>query len=284
MLKILHHWMLPLAACIIWWGMLVALLSAWAAQGFPIYTFIQHRNVHVLYISDVAATNLQPIFISCAGAQGILFVLSLISERYLRHAGRLLPNARRLEKVFAGFSIAFGIIGQLGILFVSIFNTEAFHNVHIAMLVVFIVGVGISALFMVAELAMLDRSYPDVHRLRVSYVLKLVWFIIALALVLAFAANASLGHRNAAAICEWTLSFFYGFYLLILVCDLAPAASTPKGQLLKSVGDQLTRAMSWLSGVSPITREPPINASQMQETSHIGDLVLQHRQYHIVEI
>ncbi|ANB15750.1 Sfk1p [Sugiyamaella lignohabitans] len=278
---ILHHWLLPLGACIIWWGMLIALLTCWAAQGHPIYDWITHRNIHVLYISDVSATNLQPIFISCSGAQGILYVLSLVSERYLRHAGRLLPNERRREKVLAAFSIFFGIIGQLGILFVAIFNTKVFPDVHVAMLCVFIVGVGISALFMIAEFALLDRAYPDVSRLRFSYVLKLVWFVIALGLVIAFAALADHGKRNSAAIVEWIISYFYGFYLLILVFDLIPAATTPKGKLLeKKVSNQLTRALSWIPGVPVVQTEPPFNAAEMAERAEVGDIVLGHRAHH----
>lgn len=224
---VFHHWGLPLFGAVCWWGMLIALIVAWSIQGKPIYK-VQYQSTNwFVYISDVGATNLQPIFISCAGAQGLCYVLATVSERYLRHAGRLVPNRRRLEKVLAGFSIGLGIIGQLGILFVSIFNTNAFPHVHVAMLCVFIVFTGLSILCVIGEFFLLDRAYSGIRRLKISYAFKTLFFICALALAVSFAA---LHHkRNAAAVCEWTLSFLYGFYLLSLVYDLWPAHNKDKG-------------------------------------------------------
>lgn len=224
---------------------------------------------------------MQPLFISCAAAQGLLFVLSLISERYLRHAGRLLPNHRRREKALAALSIVFGTIGQLGILFVSIFNTRDYSDVHVAMLVVFIVGVGISALLFTAELALLDRAYKEQSRLRISAVLKVVWFLIALGLVIGFAVCSRNEQEEASAGCEWSICFFYGFYLLILAYDLAPAAKTRKGQLLEQkVSYGLTRAVSWIPGMNEERDEALINQNAMRELSPIGETVYKHRELH----
>lgn len=52
------------------------------------------------------------------------------------------------------------------------------------------------------------------------------------------------GSNNSAiaAVFEWMLAYFYGFYLLILVYSLYPAAVTPRGQLLeKDFGQSLSR-------------------------------------------
>lgn len=58
------------------------------------------------------------------------------------------------------------------------------------------------------------------------------------------------GSNNSAiaAVFEWMLAYFYGFYLLILVYSLYPAAITPKGQLLeKNYGQSLNRTSNRLS-------------------------------------
>lgn len=53
-----------------------------------------------------------------------------------------------------------------------------------------------------------------------------------------------------AAVFEWTLAFFYGFYLFILSWDLYPAAKTEKGALLEqSLSRSVTQAISWLPGI-----------------------------------
>lgn len=259
--------------------MLIALMACWAAQGHPVYSFMlkdgkdkDHQTI--LYISDIGATNLQPIFIACAGAQGICYVLSLTAERYLRHAGRLLPNWNRTEKIMSGCAIAFGIIGQLGILFVSIFNTNVFPHVHVAMLCVFIVGVGISTLFTIAEFVLLDRNYSGIRQIRISYILKAIWFIVCLALAIAFATCSS---PNAAAVCEWTLSFVYGLYLCLFAYDLSPAARNKKGAMFE---DRLSHQINnWTSRDSPehLTRQAPMNDNESLERSPIGELVMKER-------
>ncbi|KAA8902510.1 hypothetical protein TRICI_005871 [Trichomonascus ciferrii] len=283
MWKVLHHWGLPLFGCICWWGMLIALMVCWAVQGHPRYYFV-NPNKDILFISDVAATNLQPIFIALCCVQALCYVLTVISERYLRHAGRLLPNWRQREKVMAGLAIGFGIIGQLGIVFVSIFNTHVFKKVHASMLGVFLVGTAISALCTIAEFALLDWSYTEVNRLRISYICKGCWFVVALALTLGFLICQKVDKENAAAVMEWCLAFSYGFYLMTLVYDLLPAAKTKKGQLFEQKLDhQLTNAVSWVPGVQVLPEEPSINPSaEMREnnSSHVGENIMMHRQSH----
>jgi hypothetical protein len=150
-----------------------------------------------------------------------------------------------------------------------------------AMLVVFIVGVGISSIFFTAELALLDRSYTEQTRLRISAVLKTIWFIISLGLVIAFAVLSFNRNEDSAAGCEWTVCFFYGFYLLVLAYDLAPAAKTSSGQLLeKKVSYTLTRALSWIPGLDESRDEALINQNALRETSPVGEAVYKHRELH----
>ncbi|KAG5367903.1 Protein SFK1 [Yarrowia sp. C11] len=214
-------WIVPLLACVVWWGMLIALLTAWAVQGKPIYDFMDPDD-KVAYISDVGATSLKPVFVACAATQGGLFMAALIFERWMRHKGRLLRNHQQAEKWLSVGAIIFGIFGQVGIILVSIFDTKNHHSVHVGCLVLFIVGIGISAILNSAEYTLLDKNYPDVRRLRTSYILRWIWVAIAIVLAIIFAVCNNRDKPNVAAGFEWSLSFFYGFYLLILAFDLIP--------------------------------------------------------------
>lgn len=229
MLKYFSYWCLPILSAIIWWGMLIALLVYWCADGRPVYPWMDDGQTFP-YISHVAATKVQGVFISCAAAQGLLFVLAMAAERYLRHAGRLPKNLRRREKIMSGFAIAWSIIGELGILFVSIFNTVSFKYVHEAFLGVFIICIGISTVCNWIEYFYLDKNNKDVARIRWSTCLKVPWFFIALGIVIGFlACQKGYGKKlDASAALEWTISFWYPFYSLILAYDLLPALNTPK--------------------------------------------------------
>lgn len=62
-----------------------------------------------------------------------------------------MPNMRTRERVFSVLAIICGLIGGFGLLFLSIFDTKRFPNEHRIFLLVFIVGVGFSAIFSVIE-------------------------------------------------------------------------------------------------------------------------------------
>lgn len=224
-------WQLPLLSGILWWAMLIALLACWSGQGKPIYSWMESDPGQTfVYISDIAASNLQPIFISLAGAQGLLFVISLCAEMYLRNVQRLqhgIHNTRAVNWTLA-FAIFMAICGELSILFVAIFNTRSFHNAHISLLIVFIVCVGVSSLGSIAEYSLLDKDYPRKRHVVVSIICRSVWFTLELALVIAFA-TLRFHHRSASAGCEWAISFVYPFLQLIMVWDLWPARNKQKG-------------------------------------------------------
>lgn len=257
MLKIIHHWWLAVLSAIVWWGMLIALLAVWGAQGYPVYPWITDRRKTILYISDIAATNVQAVFISCSAVQGLLFVLALASERLLRHNGRLMPNHRRREKWSSICAIVCAFVGQLGILFVSIFNTRYFSDTHSDFLIVFIVFVGVSSLFSIYEYFYLDRHYKDYLAITFSLWYKVAWFIIELAMAVGFAGTRS-RHVNASAGLEWAVAFFYPFYTLIIAYDLWPAHKTEKGEKLNpSYPDPFNQSLPDPNNVQPENLEEP---------------------------
>jgi hypothetical protein len=145
-----HSQLVPLFGAFIWFGMLWAMLGTWLGQGKPKYV---SQEGSIAYISDVGADILKPLFIAGSSVTAVCFVLSLTIERWLRHRGRLLPNMRRREKVMSSLAIASSALGGSGIILLSIFDTKRFMRAHRAFLLVFIVGVALSAIFTVAEVS-----------------------------------------------------------------------------------------------------------------------------------
>lgn len=237
--KKIHYYLVPIVALVVWWGMLTAMLICWGAQGRPIYSFMNGEKQNPVYISDVGATNLQPLFISCAGFQAIFFVGTLIMEFYLRRAHKLQPYVLDRQPKFAIVSIVCAVIGQLGIIFVSIFNTKNFHRVHISMVGVFIAFCFLACLFNFFN-SFIFGNYP--HRLSpdhekvifsehrwgnlymVSFWLKCFWLVCAAVFACFFGAFMKTGKQSKSAVFEWLISYWYGLLLVMWAMDLFPSA------------------------------------------------------------
>jgi len=118
-------------------GTLLALLGTWAAKGSPHYAWMA-TNQHIAYISDTAATSWgYPVFIAGSATSQVAFLLAFISERWLRHKGRLAHNYSTSEKALSILATIFAMIGAAGLILLTIFDTKDYHHVHDAMLVVF---------------------------------------------------------------------------------------------------------------------------------------------------
>jgi hypothetical protein len=237
--KKVHWYLVPIIALVVWWGMLIAMLSAWSLQGHPIYAFMGQTTQDPVYISDIGATNLQPLFISCAGFQALFFVGTLLMEYMLRQRHKLQPYVSTKQPKFAIALIVSAAIGQLGILFVSIFNTNAFHPVHISMVGIFIAFCCIACVFNFMNSFIFGwypaRLLPDhekvvfgLNRMQnlyfVSFVAKCVWLVAAAIFAICFGAYMHSGNDSLSAIFEWTISFWYGVLLIMWAIDLFPSA------------------------------------------------------------
>lgn len=86
-------------------------------------------------ISDIGASGLKPLFIAICSVTAVMFILSLIMERWFRHSGRLLPNMRQREKTFATLAILGATLGGVSLILLSIFDTARHEKVHRAFLV-----------------------------------------------------------------------------------------------------------------------------------------------------
>lgn len=126
------------------------MLGTWLGQGKPHYIT---QDGNIAYISDVGADILKPLFITGSSITAVCFVASLTIERWLRHRGRLLPNMRRREKVMSSLAIASSVLGGAGVILLSVFDTKRHMRLHRVFLLVFMVGVALSAAFTVAEVS-----------------------------------------------------------------------------------------------------------------------------------
>lgn len=90
------------------------------------------------YISDVGAQGLKPLFIAGSCVTVVFLDLSFLSERWLRHAGQLVPNKGKFDKACAIASICFSIAGALGLILLSIFDTLRHPNMHDGFLIMFL--------------------------------------------------------------------------------------------------------------------------------------------------
>jgi hypothetical protein len=238
--KKIHYYVIPLISLVVWWGMLIAMLSAWSIQGHPIYYFMGNSTQNPVYISDIGATNLQPLFISCAGFQAIFFVGTLAMDYWLRtHGERLQPFVSKRQPKLAIAAVISATIGQLGILFVAIFNTNSFHHVHISMVGVFIAFNFLACVFNFLN-SFIFGNYPTrlspyhekvvfgKHRWQnlymVSFFCKCVWLVCAAGFALAFGVLMKNGQLSLSATFEWTISFWYGLLLVFWGIDLFPSA------------------------------------------------------------
>jgi hypothetical protein len=89
------------------------------------------------YISDVAATYLKPLFIAMGTASVVLFTFGFVTERWLRHRGRLAHNTSWAQKILSICAIITGIAGAVGLILVTVFDTIHHKRLHNGFLVLF---------------------------------------------------------------------------------------------------------------------------------------------------
>ncbi|KAF8968100.1 hypothetical protein BDZ97DRAFT_1975552 [Flammula alnicola] len=207
-----RHWTyvwIPIATAAMWFCTLLAMLITWLASGRPKYP---SQDGSIAYISDVGADVLKPLFITGCAITGVGFFLSLLVERILRHTGRLMPNMRKRERVFSILAILGSFIA------------------HRVFLLVFIVGVGLSAIFSIIEYRWLKIAYIAKAIIASTLILLAIAFAVAL-----FKATTLVVRipwlSSSRAILEWTIAFGFTLYLLTFWYDLKQSKGVEKGEL-----------------------------------------------------
>ncbi|EJD07165.1 uncharacterized protein FOMMEDRAFT_144900 [Fomitiporia mediterranea MF3/22] len=228
-----HHWFyvwIPLAAAVMWFGTILALLVTWLASGRPHYVSMDSDQT-IAYISDVAADILKPLFIVGCSITAVGFFLSLAVERWARHEGRLLPNMRRREKVMSSLAIVWSFVGGAGLILLSIFDTKRHMRLHRVFLLIFVAGTAFSAIFTIIEFRWLDKTFGyRFRKLRIAYLFKAAYATVLIILAIAFGALLD-SKPNPGAVVEWTISFLFTLYLLSFWYDLRQSRNHAKGDL-----------------------------------------------------
>ncbi|PPR03679.1 hypothetical protein CVT24_007800, partial [Panaeolus cyanescens] len=170
----------------------------------------------------IGASYLKPLFIAGCSVTAASFFLSLVIERYLRHSGR--------EQVLASLAVLGSAIGGLGLILLSVFDTKHFPSVHRSFLIVFIVGVALSAIFTIAEYRYISQDFEGLQELKIAYIVKGVITLILIALSIAFAVTLFRA-TDVGAVLEWVIAFGFTFFLLTFVSDLRQSKNRERGEL-----------------------------------------------------
>ncbi|PMD26047.1 Frag1/DRAM/Sfk1 family protein [Hyaloscypha hepaticicola] len=253
------YWVFPVISGLCWLGMLLGLLIHWNVDGRPHYPSMD-PNQTIAYISDVGAESLKPLFIAGSCVTTIFLDISFLSERWLRHRGRLAANISMTEKVLSGLSMVFALVGTAGLILLSIFDTLRYPTLHDIFLLLFVVGYVVSAIFICWEYQRLGTHFREHRVLRASFWIKLVFILLEIVLAIAFAACNFRKLYNAAAVLEWAVAFIFTFYVFSFFIDLLPATRTKNSNAKFSCGQVTQMQME----------ENDQYAQANQDVGHVG--------------
>lgn len=209
-------WIVPFILIVFWWGMLIAFLIIWAIQGKPLYG-AQEKHMDPNYVSYIGAQKgTQPVFITCSLIQGVFYIATLaLLFRFRVHGSYLPPYSSKRARNFAIVSIVCGIISQIGILLVSIFDVIHHGHVHLILVGVFVIFAFFSVLFN-------SLTYKVNFRRRVMWS-KFIWMVFGLAFAFVFGIEYT-KDKSISATFEWMLAFWYGVILFLWQYDLLQAS------------------------------------------------------------
>lgn len=224
-------WILPFLAVFFWYAMLISLMICWFVQGRPILDTDHTEMPHyIVYLSNIGATNLQPIFICGSLFMGIFFVWAVIEDYYLRT-----PERKYFPPIFHWFltavhalAIALSIIASLCILMASCLKDNwqysRPHSVFVVLFVIFVFS------YLCAHMLtyIIYCKHYGVKFYRNMIIIKVIWIAIAIVFVVtygAFMGKGNSGGRHSiwwgySAIMEWVLVFWYGLMFPLLMADL----------------------------------------------------------------
>jgi hypothetical protein len=170
------------------------------------------------------------MFIALSAITVVTFDLAFIFERYLRHAGKLARNTSHWQKVYSACATLAAIVGAAGLILLTIFDCKNHNKLHNIFLGVFIIGYIVSAIFICWEYQRLGIHYRQHSILRISFWIKLAFIILEICLCVAFGVCSKKHIWNVAAVLEWTISFFYCFYVLSFFIDFLPVVRSKHHQ------------------------------------------------------
>ncbi|KAJ2977551.1 hypothetical protein NUW58_g7777 [Xylaria curta] len=223
------YWLFPIFSGLVWLGTLLGLFLHWVIDTNQMRYPSMEDGQTIAFISDVGAAELKPLFVVGCVLTTIFLDASFISDRWLRHRGRLVPETSLGQKVLSGLSIFFALIGTIGLTFLSGFDTARYPRLHDIFLVLFIGGYLLSAIFLCWEFQRLGRKYRQHRVLRISFWVKITFVVVELALAIGFGVTRRNHDLNTAAIIEWVVALVFSFYVFSFMIDLWPAVATRDG-------------------------------------------------------
>jgi hypothetical protein len=117
----------------------------------------------VPFISDIGAQNLKPLFITGATVTAIFLDCAFASERWLRYQAHSAKNTAATDKALAALTIVFAVVGTVGLIMLTIYDTLHYNTAHGVFLGVFVCGFILSAIFMCWEFHRLEDRERRIH-------------------------------------------------------------------------------------------------------------------------
>ncbi|RPA83299.1 hypothetical protein BJ508DRAFT_413498 [Ascobolus immersus RN42] len=212
-------WIFPLISGIVWFCVLWAMMIVWLAQGKPRYPSMEPQ-AYIAYISDVGAYKLKPLFVTGCSITGVFLFLSLLSVR-VNH-----KLTSRTERWFDVLSILAVLMGSVGLILLSVFDTRRHPSLHRLFLFLFMLGLILSAVFTTIEFRKIGKTFAEQKVIRWSYLGKRYLLALEFFLSIAFGVCLYKKKQNVGAVIEWVIAFIFTFYVLSFFIDLRPSVGT----------------------------------------------------------
>lgn len=138
------------------------MLSVWGSQGQPVYWFMGKETI--VYLSDMGATNLQPLFITCSILQGLFFISTISCECYLRWKLQKLFgfHGSNWIRVLLILKVIFYSLGLIGLILCSCFNLIYHDKIHYISTFSFVFGVLLFSICMLLQCLLLGIHYGKI--------------------------------------------------------------------------------------------------------------------------
>ncbi|KAF2108316.1 Frag1/DRAM/Sfk1 [Lophiotrema nucula] len=205
-------WVFPALAGTAWFITLAGLLLTWIARGTPRYP--GQQNPYVAFISDIAAFQLKPFFLTGSVITAFAFIGTLISVHFARYDHRMYGiDDVKWKKTLSAVAMIAGVIAGLGLLLLAIMDTYRFHEEHAVLLLVCFVGLASSmVLTSVVYFDQVWRASPF-RRLRLYCTVSLVTVALDVCLGATFYGVMQTEYWRVSGILEWIMAFTGSVYL-----------------------------------------------------------------------
>lgn len=142
-----YSWLFAVSAGGAWGLTLSILLVHWLARGRPTYPF--QSNPYVAFISDIAAFELKPVFITGCTVTALTYFGTIWSANHIRYTrnGYALAHDARWRKIMSSIAVILSFEAAVSLFLLAIFDAVQAHERHHILLLCTFGGLGLSAIF-----------------------------------------------------------------------------------------------------------------------------------------